>query len=293
MYSREKKEIPKPKKSHRNTPSFSSSLLDEICRSIDDKPEPQTASLSRVEKWIENDRTLFRRRPRCDNTVFPDTDPSIFTSTSAANLPRPVRTGREQDRYLFDEYEEQERNIASAENLIKSKSKAMRIYANLKKPISPGARLTTFLSSIFNRKKSKGGDRSHPAAPPLESPAKTRCSTKTPSKFAGRVEINNERSDLIRAAVNYRDTVPRANDRRPPLPPNAFQNGGRRRYTFDKSRYQRDEEEEESDGDAISESSSDLFELDHSSLFGIRDRFCEELPVYETTYFDQNRRLFR
>ncbi|KAG6417074.1 hypothetical protein SASPL_119224 [Salvia splendens] len=248
-------------KSHRNTPSFSSSLLDEICRSIDHKPDPQTASLSRVEKWIENDRTLFRRRPRCDNTVFPDTDPSIFT---AANCPRPIRT----DRYLFHE----ERNIASTENLVKSKSRAMRIYANLKKmkqPISPGARITTFLSSIFNRNKSKRGDRSHPAAPPLESPVNT--------KFAAGIQINND--------------LTRASDRRPPLPPNAFQNGARRKYTFHESRYERDEEE--SDGDAISESSSDLFELDHSSLFGIRDRFREELPVYETTFFHQNRPLFR
>ncbi|XP_047979526.1 protein BIG GRAIN 1-like A [Salvia hispanica] len=266
------------KKSHRNTPSFSSSLLDEICRSIDDKPQPQTASFSRVEKWIENDRTLFRRRPRCDNTVFPDTDPSIFT---AANCPRPIRTG-DRDRDLFHE----ERNIASStENLVKSKSRAMRIYANLKKmkqPISPGARLTTFLTSIFNRNKSKRGDRSHPPPPPLESPVNTRCSTKSP---AG-IRIN--KNDLTRASVNYVDALPRASDRRPPLPPNAFQNGAPTKYT----RYERDEEE--SDGDGISESSSDLFELDHSSLFGIRDRLCEELPVYETTtFFHQNRRLFR
>ncbi|XP_041993507.1 protein BIG GRAIN 1-like A [Salvia splendens] len=263
MYSREKQEI---RKSHRNTPSFSSSLLDEICRSIDDKPEPQTASLSNVEKWIENDRTLFRRRrrPRCDN------------------CPRPIRTGDgEKDRYLFDEYEEQERNIAaSTHNLLKSKSKskstAMRIYSNLKKmkqPVSPGARLTTFLTSIFNRNKSKRGDRSHPVN-----------TTKSPSKFTAGIQIVN--NDLTRATVNYGDALPRATHRRPPLPPNAFQNTN---YTFHKSRY----EEEESDGDAISESSSDLFELDHSSLFGIRNRLCEELPVYETTFFHQNRRLFR
>ncbi|XP_057776350.1 protein BIG GRAIN 1-like B [Salvia miltiorrhiza] len=331
--SREKQwrqENPKPKKSHRNTPSFSSSLLDEICRSIDEKPEPQTAPFSRVEKWMESDKTVSRRRPRFDNAVFPDNDPPFLsTSASSANRPKPVRTARDKDCYLFDEYEEHERKIAAAaaaaggrDDLIKSKSRAMRIYANLKKmkqPVSPGARLTTFFSSIFaglNRKKS---NRNNAAA---ESPAKmlARCSTKSSDNTRrDGIEIRNARSDLARAVAD-RGTMPRGQeslggDGRPPLPPNVFRNF--KKCDSNKLRcYESDEDDErlplppnvfrnfkkcdlnklrccyESDGeegDAISESSSDLFELD----FGIKDRFCEELPVYETTYFDKNRRLFR
>lgn len=97
--------------------------------------------------------------------------------------------------------------------------------------------------------------------------------------------------DLARVVAD-RDVLPRAKmvsvgDGRPPLPPTTFLN--RRKFDFDRVCYKRDEEE---DGDdAVSESSSDLFELDYLSLN--KDRFCEELPVYETTYFDKNRRLFR
>lgn len=90
-------------------------------------------------------------------------------------------------------------------------------------------------------------------------------------------------------------TMPRgqrsAVDGRPPLPPNAFRN--MRKCDLGKVRCGRDGNIEDDDEDACSESSSDLFELDHLSLFGIKDRFSEELPVYETTYFDRNCRLIR
>ncbi|KAI7987657.1 Protein BIG GRAIN 1-like A [Camellia lanceoleosa] len=44
--------------------------------------------------------------------------------------------------------------------------------------------------------------------------------------------------------------------------------------------------------DAASDSSSDLFELDHLAFIGNNNRrFCEELPVYETTYLDTNRAI--
>ncbi|XP_028062071.1 protein BIG GRAIN 1-like B [Camellia sinensis] len=44
--------------------------------------------------------------------------------------------------------------------------------------------------------------------------------------------------------------------------------------------------------DAASDSSSDLFELDHLAFIGNNNRrFCEELPVYETTFLDTNRAI--
>ncbi|KAH6831094.1 hypothetical protein C2S53_009289 [Perilla frutescens var. hirtella] len=329
MYSREKQlrqENHKAKKSHRNTPSFSSSLLDEICRSIDEKPqkpEPKTASGFRakssskrddetksrlVEKWMENEKTVYRRRPKCENAVFPDNDFSIFSSTSTssdssvglsasdtelfASRPKPVRTDRERDSYLFDEYEEHERNRAG-DDLIKSKSRAMKIYSNLKKmkqPVSPGARLTSFINSIFaglNRKKSRGierNDRKRDA--PSTAKMMTRCSTK--SSISDGID-RTVRFDLACVVVD-RDVMPRGRrsggDGRPPLPPNAFRNSSK----CDLGRVLNGGDEEDDD-DASSESSSDLFELDHLS-FGNRDRFSE-LPVYETTYFDKNCRLIR
>lgn len=47
------------------------------------------------------------------------------------------------------------------------------------------------------------------------------------------------------------------------------------------------EEEDDDFDDAVSCSSSDLFELDNLSVIGI-ERYREELPVYETTNFKAN-----
>lgn len=46
----------------------------------------------------------------------------------------------------------------------------------------------------------------------------------------------------------------------------------------------------EEDDDNVSCSSSDLFELENLLEIGV-DRFCEELPVYETTHMDTNRAI--
>lgn len=51
-----------------------------------------------------------------------------------------------------------------------------------------------------------------------------------------------------------------------------------------------EDDEEEEDDDAASYSSSDLFELDHLAVIG-KERYREELPVYETTRFDKNRAI--
>lgn len=50
--------------------------------------------------------------------------------------------------------------------------------------------------------------------------------------------------------------------------------------------------EDDDDDDALSCTSSDLFELDNLSAIGI-DRYREELPVYETTRLSSNRIISR
>ncbi|KAJ7958398.1 Protein BIG GRAIN 1-like A [Quillaja saponaria] len=49
-------------------------------------------------------------------------------------------------------------------------------------------------------------------------------------------------------------------------------------------------EDNEDDDDAASYSSSDLFELDHLTVMG-NGRYCQELPVYETTHVSTNRAI--
>ncbi|CAA3028478.1 Hypothetical predicted protein [Olea europaea subsp. europaea] len=46
--------------------------------------------------------------------------------------------------------------------------------------------------------------------------------------------------------------------------------------------------EDEDKDDAASDSSSELFELDHLALFGNKKKISQELPVYETTHFNTN-----
>ena len=51
-----------------------------------------------------------------------------------------------------------------------------------------------------------------------------------------------------------------------------------------------DDVDNDDDDDGASCASSDLFELDHLAVFG-NGRYCEELPVYETTHVSTNRAI--
>ncbi|KAL0447359.1 UNVERIFIED_CONTAM: protein BIG GRAIN 1-like A [Sesamum latifolium] len=399
MYCREKpnfrEENYKARKSHRSTPSFSSSLLDEIYRSIDgnaekaeefkaEKPpstrakskgdEEETARFTRaclVDKWMEIkqvhekvDNVARRRRP----DSFQDNDVLFFSSTSTSSdssgalsssdtelfcstrkpkqvscfstRPNPVRTARESNRHdeFFvsddddddDDRQNQQKN-KQGDDLMKSKSRALKIYANLKKlkqPISPGGRLTSFINSLFtnpnSKKKSRNPDSnkgfehlkstktasSSSACSSAASFSRSSCMSKNYSSSPDESRNGNQRTvrfhpvsviiDQDSKACGHKSIYDdQGCDRRPPLPPHALKMEKNRKvedaahrvskgyrnhknYNFPMFRKIRDDDEDEDD--AASESSSDLFELDHSTMFG-KNRFCEELPVYESTYF--------
>ncbi|KAL0297182.1 UNVERIFIED_CONTAM: protein BIG GRAIN 1-like B [Sesamum radiatum] len=407
MYCREKpnfrEDNHKARKSHRNTPSFSSSLLDEIYRSIDwntekaeecktEKPasraksgskgdEEETARFTRaclVDKWMEKEvhekvNNAARRRP----DSFQDNDVCFFSSTSTSSdssgalsssdtelfcstrkpkqvscfssRPKPVRTAREsnrQDKFFVSDDDDDDRQNQQKNNkgddLMKSKSRALKIYANLKKlkqPISPGGRLTSFINSLFtnaNSKKSRNPDTnkgfqhlkstkttasssSSPACSSAASFSRSSCLSKnssSPDESRDVVKTRNGNETTVRfhpvSVIVDQDSkacghksIPHEDcdykhSRRPPLPPHASKMEKNRKvedaahrvskgyrnhknYDFPMFRKIRDDQDEDED-DAVSESSSDLFELDHLTVFE-KNRFCEELPVYETTYF--------
>ncbi|KAI3684166.1 hypothetical protein L6452_33386 [Arctium lappa] len=205
---------------YRDNPSFSSTLLDEIYRSIDErdgerlticrKPK-QTEFGGRecfrddfderraclIQKWMENevcekekpvigrksaaadlDRSSVRsgRDSLCFNSSSSSSDSSSgggcgFSSSEGELMygvlfkPRPIRTNIHQhDRFGYGYHHhdlELEQKVKHESKFVKTKSKAMKIYSDLKKvkqPISPGGRLSTFLNSLFttgNAKKSK------------------------------------------------------------------------------------------------------------------------------------------
>ncbi|KAL2237134.1 UNVERIFIED_CONTAM: Protein BIG GRAIN 1-like B [Sesamum indicum] len=403
-------------------PSFSSTLLDEIYRSIDGNAEDFKAYKEKavkirqgglraknntttatniedgavtsfrraclVEKWMEkeaHEKVVAKTRPpllpELDNKSLHDNDLLFFSSTSSSSdssgalsssdteffgstrnkpkvscfssRPKPVRTGvsaREsnpREEYcdsLFDDYENRERNKVEDE-LMKSKSRALKIYANLKKvkqPISPGGRLTSFINSLFsnaNGKKSKNLDTNKEfQVQDLKSPkatSSTTCSSASSfsrsclSKYSpkSREKMRNGVQRSVRfhpvSVIVDEDSRPcghkciygEDSDRhaKSPLPPNALeelkssireknrkveeaaQNALKGYYLnkkgddFSMFRKIRDDEDEEDDDheDGMSDSSSDLFELDHLALFG-NNRYCQELPVYETTHLDKN-----
>ncbi|KAL2243201.1 protein BIG GRAIN 1-like B isoform X2 [Sesamum indicum] len=248
--------------SHRsssNNPSFSSTLLDAIYRSIDQgeeevviyreamrkkqsfgseaagggganvrgvfKSEEEMANFQRacmIEKWMEkkvSEKVVVRRksdlqtkkpRKEREHSSSSSSDSSsggggggFFSSSEAESFPvqrpKPVRTGglgfdkeklgknhrdlefnRRDRRGLGDELEQKPKNEGG---FSKTKSRALKIYGDLKKvkqPISPGSKLAGFLNSLFtggNLKKPKIAGNGDIDSPSLKSTNASTCSS--------------------------------------------------------------------------------------------------------------------
>ncbi|WCJ39458.1 Protein BIG GRAIN 1-like B [Euphorbia peplus] len=190
-------------------PSFSSTLLDAIYRSIDEsngtiddemvfyhgEKSKKTNKGMMIEKWIEEKNTYekvsVRRKSMADfdrksitnqknshshsrpqpmllNSSSSSSESSCgggFSSSESESIrPKPIRTsnsglgcsdrgeqirGYRNSNYGAPQYD----GVTKYESgFMKTKSKAMKLYGDLKKvkqPISPGGRLATFLNSIF------------------------------------------------------------------------------------------------------------------------------------------------
>ncbi|KVI01512.1 protein BIG GRAIN 1-like A [Cynara cardunculus var. scolymus] len=376
-------------KSH--NPSFSSTLLDEIYRSIDggdekfgefklrrQKPsggggrskssssaveDEEIASFRRavlVDKWMEtkvNGKVSSGRRgpptsslPEFDRKLALDNDPLFFSSGSSSsdssfgwyseaeaaakpkpscfgpfNRPKHVKTRgtphsgtkKQSEFYLFDD---DQTNKTDHAGLIRSKTRALKIYTSLKKvkqPISPGGRLTTFLNALFTNghaKKSKDSGLEDQTQTRTERKSKsTNVSTcSSASSFSrsclsknsprSREQLNNGMRRTVRF---YPVSVIVDQDSRPcgekticdKLPP-TFQCSRIEQPKFsefpakydDEKHDFNDEYNDDEDDDMASDSSSDLFELDHLTIFK-KEEYFEELPVYETTHLGTNRAI--
>lgn len=370
---------------HHKNPSFSSSLLDEIYRSIDGydqrredfksetrkqsnigvKPkvvaniynkkksveDEEIASFRRaclIEKWMEKKVKDKTRRGPCNELDSMNYDSLFFSSTSsesnsgtlsasssepdsfysekssttttcfAASKTRSIRRASVSPRrgtklYSFDNQQLQA-NKNEETNFIKSKSTALKMYNNLKKvkqPISPGGRLTNFLTSIFNNKSKNLKDpnrgdfheveeRSSKSSSICSSFSRS-CLSKTPPKFSQTTVKRTVRFNPVSVIVDedcrpcgHKSIYGHDSDNlhQPKSLGNAEKN---RKFEVTKvDSYKKNDyivdyiADEEEDDDAASCSSSDLFEIDHLAFFGNK-RFCDELPVYETTHVDTNR----
>ncbi|XP_047320717.1 protein BIG GRAIN 1-like A [Impatiens glandulifera] len=173
----------------RRTPSFSSSLLDSIYRSIDNPncKDDEFSALETdesvqcrqrrkqrdntflhdderirraimIEKWMENkNRTNINKtyKLRSCYSASSSSDSSsggVFSSSSETESKSPLPFTP-----IFTRSSDLHQQTPKREGrLTRTKSRALKLYGDLKKakqPISPGRRITDFLNSLFNSKK--------------------------------------------------------------------------------------------------------------------------------------------
>nr|XP_043622762.1 protein BIG GRAIN 1-like A [Erigeron canadensis] len=294
------------------------------------------ASLRRaflVQKWLEmiaNAKNLTHRKrssslPDSDRKSVIDNDPFFFGSvlspcdTSSDSFgfyesrpqkpscfgpfkPKHVKDNKKHDQHLeFGGYcSENNQTRVDHGGLIKSKARALKIYANLKKvrqPISPGGRLTTFLNSLFtnghhinkkprdlnNDKKIETISKSTHGSTCSSASSFTRsCLSKNSPRT--REKLNN---GIRRTVRFYPISVIIDEDCRPCGEKIICDEKDLMKVHVTSMTQNFDDQEEEddyNDDDTTSDTSSDLFELDHLSIL----QECEELPVYGTTHFHTN-----
>ncbi|KAE9600688.1 hypothetical protein Lal_00046262 [Lupinus albus] len=199
----------------------------------------------------------------------------------------------------------------------------------VKQPISPGGRLTSFLNSLFaNAKKSKSSSSSYykekeedvKSERKLKSKSFSNCSSASSfSRSCLSKTSSSEREKMLngvkRSVRFYPVSVIVDEENRPCGHKCLYEEEKMKLPVLEKSKVVRDDlvlkdlalrinkvndhqqckttcvaENDDDDDDAASYASSDLFELDHLAVLG-NGRYCEELPVYETTHLSTNRAI--
>ncbi|KAK4760094.1 hypothetical protein SAY87_023225 [Trapa incisa] len=193
------------------------------------------------------------------------------------------------------------------ECIVKSKSRALKIYANLKKlkqPISPGARLSSFINSLFasgNAKKPKRSEGSghvsscsSAASFSRSCLSKNRPDTKDGGKRTVRFHPVDENQKCLHGQDRHHRTG-RKPEKQTPEEDVGRNAAAAREFLQDYRLNQRPvyrAHEDDDDDDVSSCSSSDLFELelelDHLAVAGNDIRYGDDLPVYETTRVTRN-----
>ncbi|BAT76858.1 hypothetical protein LR48_Vigan07g140300 [Vigna angularis] len=224
----------------RRTPSFSSSLLDAICHSIDqsksnlhqDQPSSlfdhnthsftfekggnrERMNLRRavmLEDWMEKHSSHSRSQSsqflNCSSSSSECSSGGKFsssetdTTTLKKQRPRPTSEKKKQD-HRVSEKQNKEGGFA------RTKLRALKIYGELnqrvKQPISPGSRIASFLSSIFNSQNVKKAKMCYVGAVEdvsFEHKSKSPCFSSTPSSFSRRSCMSKTSSSAKKSNSN-------------------------------------------------------------------------------------------
>ncbi|XP_072973375.1 protein BIG GRAIN 1-like [Typha angustifolia] len=308
-----------------DNPSFSSTLLDAIYRSIDENDGERADQRTGGVPYRSASLTAPKKKPAVSERAvtrigsrrgFPNSTSSSsegssyggFSSSEAESTGiRPIRTGLRSDPVrsppITSHHQEKSKNS------IRSKIRELR---KSKTPASPGARIASFLNSIFTAGKTKSSAAAASrGARPAES-SSSACSTassytrsclsKTPStrSAAGAADKRTVRFYPVSVIVDE-ECRPCGQKRI---------HGGEameaKKKVEDMMRIHRfDAEEEEEEEEEDSDASSDLFELENLAVIGNGGGgggggsggggggggYRDELPVYETTSLGTNRAI--
>lgn len=318
----------------RKNPSFSSSLLDEIYRSFDD----QTTSAATEEHHHKTEDQPTKKSANAEfhfpqssglNSCSSSSDSSFWTSseseTSKSFCQSKLAVRTSFSTHYHQQQEEDDRLYVSERKLknecggfVKAKSKALKMYEDLKKskanqPVSPGSRLSCFLSTLFststgNAKKAKFDERKYTS---VTSSTCSSASLFTRSCFSKTTSSRGKLNDGVKRSVRFYPVISVIMDK-----DRKHKDNGRHKYDNFPARnsicgeeirennrrarevlkkYEKKLEEckmMNDDEDCESCASSDLFELDNLDSVTIsRQRYSEELPVFETTSVDANRAI--
>ncbi|KAF5935264.1 hypothetical protein HYC85_026393 [Camellia sinensis] len=286
-----------------------------------------------IEKWMESEnrtrtRTEVTRSSRMYNSTSSSSDSScggVFSSSETESgyrersksasftvqRPKQVRSCGGCGGSVRSEFEQTPKREG---RLTRTKSKALKIYGDLKKvkqPISPGRRITNFLNSIFNSRNVKNAAKRE-AAMMMEDSSSVRRSRSVKDTTTCSLSSSFSRSSCLskppssrskskRSVRFYPVTVIVDEDSRPcghkciygddpslmPTPvlgkiSETTTMKNKNAYKLRDFQDDIDDEEEEDEDDCMSCASSDLFELDNIGAIGV-GAYREELPVYGTT----------
>ncbi|XP_073278705.1 protein BIG GRAIN 1-like A [Primulina huaijiensis] len=331
--------------------SFSSSVLDAMYRSMDEsrragderqeekgnfvhrrnnsaQVEEEIESLRRaiiVEKWMQSHRSSTISTRHLPSNSGSSTDSSIFSSSetdssASRSTPKssffPIQKPKQAQTQLVDKPEATPKREG---RFTKTKSKALKIYGDLKKvkePVSPGGKLTSFLNSIFSPRNLKKNNQS------LEEWSSMRKSrsmkdTKTTSLSSSLSKNPSSKSNKSKRLVRFcpvsvildencqpcgqkkvHDDEHSVSASMPSHVGSQFikKNIDSFRVYEGKNTRQKEfrefHEYDQCEFDDTSCASSDLFELENIGRVGI-EAYEEELPVYGTTDIKMNQAIAR
>lgn len=282
---------------HADQPSFSSTLLDAIYKSMEDDPgHSDSGNAATTKKKQQQQEALhysYYYRPSLAGSYrarAPAPGPHATTSSSSEcssyggfssseaessnhRRLRPIRTavsaGGAPNPPAPDQKKPKKPAGASS---IRAKLRDLR-----HKPASPGARLAGFLNTIF------AGKRSAPQTPAAA--AEYACSSASSYSRSCLSKTPSTRGQAGRTVRFVVDSDADAAPERQRVPTQAVEQMLLRRMEMESDEDDDDEDEESSDA------SSDLFELENLAAVAPRGGagYSDELPVYETTRVVLNR----